>query len=312
MKKFLLLPLVLASAMFVGCPIQLPPIVIPTPIPSATPTATPLPTPVPTPSPVPTPTTSPTARCSFPQGVPQEDFKEVTNPGQFSKVMDATIKELTTCAGETDCTWGPLDPQIYIKQLVVRLQEKGYCAGQHVDGDTDQISIALSCGANVVWENYQPVNFGGVQHKARFAPANVKSGWQVPVSCTGVPPVTIPTPVPTPIPQPIPTPVVSGCTAPPVNKYVVDCRPKAGPFNDFCSATPKVHDSVYCAPNVDCPYQGGEGSPQRIALEKACASPVVWVGGIVREDNFLSADVPKGNTVTITGPGGATGKAVAQ
>lgn len=129
------------------------------------------------------------------------------------------------------------------------------------------------------------------------------------------PPQPIPTPTPTPIPTPTPTPippVVCPPGTPPVNKYVVTCRPKAGPNNDFCDSTAKVHDAAYCTPDVDCPYKGGEGSALRQACEKALALPVTWTNATVREDNPFSADAPKGSTVVITGPGGATGSAFAE
>jgi hypothetical protein len=94
----------------------------------------------------------------------------------------------------------------------------------------------------------------------------------------------------------------TGCPAgtPPPSKYIVGCRIKSGGLEDFCDATPKVHDRDYCAPNLDCPYHGGEGSTERIACERALAWPV-WSGATVREDNPFSSDAPRGVLVRVCG-----------
>ena len=83
------------------------------------------------------------------------------------------------------------------------------------------------------------------------------------------------------------------------------CRAKAGPDNRFCDATPKVHDMTYCAPDADCPYKGGEGTPERQVCEKALAAPV-WVLGDERADNPFSADVKTGTAYKVChkGPAG--------
>jgi hypothetical protein len=208
--------------------------------PKPTPVPTPVPTPIPTP--VPTPTT-----CTFPQGVPQFDFRIVPNPREFSAIVDATIRENTFCSGETDCTWGPEDPQVYQDILIAALQRKGLCAGRHNPGN-DQISVARTCAAGVVWENYQPVNYGGVQHKARFASANVKDGWVVPRSCQSeVPPPTPPPtspPTPTPEPTPAPTPTPGAC--PLMTFLKMDRKDLPGILFPVIDVTPQGPDKARC------------------------------------------------------------------
>lgn len=169
MKFLTLIPVLIFSA---SCPIK-----VSNPIPTPTPIDPPISEPVDPPV-NPTPT-----QCTFPQGIPEQDYKLVPNPGKFSTIVDQTIRENTNCTGETDCTWGSENPQFYLRIMINALQQKGLCAGQHEDGVTDQISVAENCNAETTWENYQPVNFGGTQHKARFAPGNIKDGWQVPKSC---------------------------------------------------------------------------------------------------------------------------------
>lgn len=290
MKKFLL-PVAFVSVMFVGCPIN-----IPNPFPSPSPTTTPTPAPTPLPTPVPTPTPGPTCKIPDVGATPVSPRPAA----QFTSVLNTTLQELYGGEPQSRVVINEtLD--VSLNRVVNALKAKGICAG--IQAGADEVCILEadgSCQGYHVFVGGQSPDKGTVG----WAPGNVRDTWVLPVGT--------PTPLPTPVPTP--TPVASGCPAgtPPVNKYVVDCRPKAGPFNDFCSATPKVHDTTYCAPNADCPYAGGEGSPLRLACEKALASPVVWTGGTVRENNFLSADVPKGNTAVITGPGGATGTAKAQ
>jgi hypothetical protein len=119
------------------------------------------------------------------------------------------------------------------------------------------------------------------------------------------PPGPTPTPIPTPTPTPTPTPLACPPDSPPVAKYVVKCREKAGPANRFCDATGLVHDLAYCAPNADCPYKGGEGTPERKVCETDRALPV-WVEGNQRADNAFSADIHTGGRYKVChlGPNG--------
>lgn len=285
----------------------------------------PVPTPTPFPTPVPTPT--PVAKCFFPQGVPQEDYKLVPNPAQFSSVVDATIREnVQVCHGETDCDWGPADPQVYLSVMVKALQTKGLCAGQHEDGHSDQISVANSCAAGVTWENYQPVNFGGDIHKARFAKGNIMDGWQVPVSCGSVGPV--PTPTPTPVPGPTPTPTPTPTPVPPGQPAT--CPPELTKFNPLAvrdqaafiiDATPVTCVREWCNangfPGVVCCPMGHEGDPQRAACE-ALFGPYEWTyqgslcGGATcfnNNGNILQERIPKptaGGVITVKAANGVT------
>lgn len=241
-------------------------------IPGPNPTPTPTPSPTPIPLPLPTPVT-----CTFPQGVPQEDFKIVPNPKEFSLVVDQTIKENTTCVGVTDCTWGPENPQTYLSLMIKKLQEKGLCAGQHENGITDQISVARTCEAGVVWENYQPVNFGGTQHKARFYPGNVKDGWTVPKSCDmnkkPTPPPFDPSCGEPPRP-PCPTPTPN--CPPATSRIILSVRNQAAWIVD---ATPQYCNREWCGlngfPNRNCCPLGPEGNELRATCEGKF-SPYTW------------------------------------
>ncbi len=265
----------------------------PTPPPNPEPTTTP--TPVSTPTPIPVP-----ILCYFPQGVPEQDYKLVGNPGQFSQVVDQTIRENTTCSGETDCNWGIADPQVYLATMIKALQAKGLCAGQHENGSSDQISVSANCNANVTWENYQPVNFGGTDHKARFAPGNVKDGWQVPVACVG-----IPNPDPTPTPKPTPTPWQPPCGTDPLPpcQAPIDCPKSLDKLNLkvrdqaawIINCTPKTCDREFCArvfPGNLCCDMGLEGSNQREICE-AKFGPYQW--------NFKGVNCPTDDCFNVDG-----------
>lgn len=308
MKHLAMIPFLFLLAANKNCP---------PPTPGPSPTPQPTPTPLPTPTPTPTPTTI----CFFPQGVPQADYSELPNPGEFSEVVDQTIREHTVCEGATDCIWGSQDPQVYLAILVDSLQKKGFCAGQHENGKTDQISIAHSCSANTLWENYQPVNFGGVNHKARFAPGNVMSGWKVPVSCTGVP-GPIPTPTPTPLPNPTPTPTPQVNCPPSLDRIVLAVRSQAAYIVD---ATPQTSNRAWLDANGfagrNFGPMGQEGSSQRPICEQlfapytwtfkniACPNDVCWDNN----GNNLQERIKKeagGGLVTIKALNGTTQQAV--
>ncbi len=288
--KNILTSLLLGAFLLSGCVIVNPP----------SPPTPPTPTPTPTPAP-------PIVSCSFPQGVPDEGYVLVPNPLQFQEVVNTVVRENTTCSGETDCVWGSEDPQKYIEITINELQRKGLCAGQHVSGVTDQVSVAAGCEIGVVWENYYVVNYGGVQHKARFnAPGD---GWKIPVSCTGtVPPVPTPTPTPTPTPGWSPPPPLGLILAhnAGVNRPVIDATPKTKGTPEWCA--------LWSTGGQNCPG-GTEANPgQRQAVEAiwgAGPTQTSWTWTIDGSDCLKSGAcfLDGGNPLRIVAPG-AWGKVI--
>lgn len=303
MKLILIPVLALFLAAKPSCPIPNPQ---PTPSPTATPT--PVPTPTPTPTPVPIP-----QKCSFPQGVPESQFTKVSNPKQYNDIVNTCIREnVAFCDGATDCTWGPDDPQVYLAKMVACLQGSGFCAGQHSDGNSDQISVTKTCSPGITWENYQPVNFGGV-HKARFNAA--MDGWQVPVDCSSNP---------NPTPTPTPTPVLNCPSS--VDRINVNIRNQAAWIID---ATPQTCDKTWCDSHGfvgrNCCPLGQEGSDQRPLCEASfapynwslngnpCPNDNCWLNG--DPPNILQLRVPKAvtsGTVKVCITSGTCGQGVIQ
>jgi hypothetical protein len=89
-------------------------------------------------------------------------------------VVEAAISELTGCApgNPPRCILGEEKPQVYMDALVRLLRAKGIHAGQHRSGITDQISVARTCEAGVVWENYQWINYGDQKRVVRWLPGS--------------------------------------------------------------------------------------------------------------------------------------------
>jgi hypothetical protein len=238
--------------------------------------------------------------------VPDADYVLVPNPLQFQEIVNTVVRENTTCSGETDCTWGPLDPQVYLAATIDGLHRKGLCAGQHVSGVTDQISVAASCEAGVVWENYYVVNFGGTNHKARFnAPGD---GWKIPLSCGGVV---------TPVPPTDPTPTPGWNPPPPlglinsknvgVNRPVIDATPKTKGTPEWCA--------LYSTGGQNCPG-GSEANPTQRQQVETIWGPWMWeingVNCIITGACFYDGGNPLrvvapdswGKTIRITGGNG--------
>jgi len=208
--------------------------------------------------------------CGFPQGIPNEKFTLVQNPGRYGSVVNSVMAELTGCAVGTDCpiTFGP-DP--WMKLVCDSLCEKGFNCGRHNDtppGATDQISVKQGdfCDGQL-HENYQIYNYGG--KKVRWAPGGQQDGWLV--ECDGSTP-----------------PPVGDCTQPhpDVTRMQLKCREHNGILDctwvtvnqpDFCGSigyccmpgSPCGCNECGvpgCTPRGGCPVRG-DGDPERDVCE---------------------------------------------
>jgi hypothetical protein len=139
--------------------------------------------------------------CAFPQGIDNEHFTAVPNPGTYGSVVNKAMAELSGCAVGTDCpiTFHP-DKWMGLVCEVLCVQY-GLNCGRHDDtppGATDQISVKKGdfCDGKL-HENYQIYNYGG--KKVRWAPGGTQDAWLV--DCDeGMPP---PEPEPDcPLPHP--------------------------------------------------------------------------------------------------------------
>ncbi|HEX6038898.1 hypothetical protein [Longimicrobium sp.] len=129
-----------------GPPSPPPTTLAPAPSPSPEPSTAP-PTPAPEPSSAPpSPAPSPVP-CTAPQGggewVPDARFEDAPPEDWICDEVNAALLTLSGCPGpNTSC---PLDPperqRFFRERLIPELQRRGFCAGQHLDGQTDEVSI---------------------------------------------------------------------------------------------------------------------------------------------------------------------------
>jgi hypothetical protein len=144
----------------------------------------------------------PAPTCGFPQGIPNEQFTSVENPGTLGTIVNATMAEMTGCAVGTDCPI-TVEPDDWMHAVCDRLCARGLNCGRHIDktpGGTDQISVIEgSFCEGKAHQNYQVLNYGG-KKKVRWAPGGTQDAWIV--ECSPTPP---PPPPPTgdcPLPHP--------------------------------------------------------------------------------------------------------------
>ena len=110
--------------------------------------------------------------CSFPQGVPDEDFTPCamsytdTDP-VVDAAVNAVMAELTGCSVGSDCSLTALAGataeekcQSWFAIVTATLRERGFCVGLHVVGSTDEIA-ASNTGCTGRWYGYHVCNYGG-------------------------------------------------------------------------------------------------------------------------------------------------------
>lgn len=135
------------------------PITIPGPQPNPQPQPQPTQGPGPT-VPVTVPTPLPSTPCTVPQGV------EWIGPGpelhRHDAVLNAVMASLTECSPGSDCNTGygagDEGAQRWFRSVVSSLQSRGFCAGQHETGITDEIAVAEDCTGP--YAGYHISNYG--------------------------------------------------------------------------------------------------------------------------------------------------------
>ncbi|MBK8996188.1 MAG: hypothetical protein IPM35_10650 [Myxococcales bacterium] len=110
--------------------------------------------------------------CEFPQGVPDPDFTcAATSYTDTDPSVDAAVNSvmasLTGCGVMSDCpitgypgTNAHEICQAWFAAVTKELRAKGYCAGQHAVGDTDEIAVS-NTGCAGKWYGYHICNYGG-------------------------------------------------------------------------------------------------------------------------------------------------------
>ena len=126
--------------------------------------------------------------CSFPQGVPNEDFIAAacsyadTDPS-VDAAVNAVMVGLTGCGVSSDCpitgfAGSTADEicQSWFAAVTAELRAQGYCAGQHEVGATDEIAVSKT-GCTGKWYGYHICNYGGP--KVVWNPGARRGWWAI-------------------------------------------------------------------------------------------------------------------------------------
>lgn len=133
--------------------------------------------------------------CSFPQGVPDEDFVAMaSSPADTDPAVDAAVnaamKSLTGCNVGSACPLSAaqypganahLQCQSWFAAVNAKLREEGLCAGLHEVGFTDEIAVS-NTGCKGRWYGYHVCNYGGPL--VVWSPGARRGWWQIaPARC---------------------------------------------------------------------------------------------------------------------------------
>jgi hypothetical protein len=125
--------------------------------------------------------------CSFPQGVPEEDFVPGTgNDGTIAAAVNAVMEGLSGCGVGSDCYIGDQypDAQQWFVAVAQALRDQGFCAGQHELGYTDEIAVS-NTGCTGRWYGYHIYNYGG--SKVVWNPGAQRGWWAIEAKwCAGI------------------------------------------------------------------------------------------------------------------------------
>lgn len=108
------------------------------------------------------PTPAPAApSLRFPQGVPEADIVVIPGQPTLGDEVNAEIAAMfPDCrVGDVRCNGHGFDPQSFFSALNSRLRARGLWAGQHRDGQSDEIVVGRSCTAE--WENFHAWDYNG-------------------------------------------------------------------------------------------------------------------------------------------------------
>jgi hypothetical protein len=128
------------------------------------------------------------APCSFPQGVPDEQFIASatsytdTDPA-VDQAVNLVMQTLTGCNAGSDCdivgfpgTTVDEICQSWFAAVTQALRDQGFCAGQHAVGSTDEIAVSNTCCEDK-WYGYHVCNYGGP--KVVWNPGARRGWWRI-------------------------------------------------------------------------------------------------------------------------------------
>ncbi len=133
------------------CPSS-PPEACPSPSPNPSPSPVP-PAPPPAPTPTPPPSPAPGASSGFPQGVPDSEFQGRASRPVLGDVVNRAMADLTGCDVGTRCEHG-MTPHEWQRRVYLAFRARGYAAGEHREGESDEIAVRASAKGVCVWEAF--------------------------------------------------------------------------------------------------------------------------------------------------------------
>jgi hypothetical protein len=97
----------------------------------------------------------------FPQGVPEAEIGIIPGQPALYEVLNAEIAAMfPNCKdGDVRCDGLGYSAQSFFLVLNQRLRARGYWAGQHREGQSDEMTITRDCKGE--WENYHAWDYNG-------------------------------------------------------------------------------------------------------------------------------------------------------
>lgn len=95
----------------------------------------------------------------FPQGIPDHDISIIPGLPTLGDVVNQEIVAMFPgCEVNTRCDGQGYSAQSFFNVLNSRLRARGYWAGQHGEGVSDEIAVGTSCTGE--WQNYHAWYYG--------------------------------------------------------------------------------------------------------------------------------------------------------
>jgi hypothetical protein len=96
--------------------------------------------------------------------VPEPAFTGHTNTDQtVANAVNLVMEALSGCPRGSDCFIGDrYNDQTWFAAVTAELRTRGFCAGQHEVGHTDEIAVS-STGCTGLWYGYHVFNYGGAK-----------------------------------------------------------------------------------------------------------------------------------------------------
>lgn len=211
------------------------------------------------PDPEPEPTPPPVTKGRpFPQGIPEAEYTKIPATSERAEEVNVVMAEITGCNIGSRCLHNK-SPQEWMQLVVIALREQGIDAGQHVDGETDEIAVRVP--RNVCrWEGYHVTTYAN-KPTVVWNPGAVRPSYSIPPSYCEFPD---PDPVAgCPVPQPTREKLVLDLKSHGHGKW--DLTPKQKRACEYCKDIGM--GDIGGVPRCGCPVRN-EGDPFRSACEQ--------------------------------------------